>query len=393
MPNTRTLTKLFLLTAGALAMTILAIVVLTNTARAADLGGNCCADLEDRIAELEATTARKGNRKVSVTVYGVVNKAISHWSGDFPAGTAVGENSSDETYFGVRGAAAIGGGWSAGYVLEIGAGGYDAALKSGIGYGPVLGGDTNEIYTRQSFAYVKSEDLGKLSVGLTSQATDGIYEMTTANTRPAMRAGSLRPITGPQIFEALDLWDGTRANVIRYDSPFLMGAVLSASWTTGDVGPIDTDDVWDVALRWRGDAAGFEAVAGIGYRNGIVIPTIGALGAVGPIDPEIISGSASIKHTETGLFITGAAGKLDLGPVDVTSYELQGGIEKNWFGFGATTLFVDYADWGDLELEYVGAGIVQHFDDAGLDLYLTGRRYEFGDFDGTGILAGAKIQF
>ncbi len=32
---------------------------------AADLGGDCCADLEERIAELEATTARKGNRKVS----------------------------------------------------------------------------------------------------------------------------------------------------------------------------------------------------------------------------------------------------------------------------------------------------------------------------------------
>lgn len=29
------------------------------SAKAADLGGNCCADLEDRVAELEATTARK----------------------------------------------------------------------------------------------------------------------------------------------------------------------------------------------------------------------------------------------------------------------------------------------------------------------------------------------
>jgi hypothetical protein len=28
-------------------------------------GGDCCADLEERIAELEATTAKKGNRKVS----------------------------------------------------------------------------------------------------------------------------------------------------------------------------------------------------------------------------------------------------------------------------------------------------------------------------------------
>ena len=34
------------------------------SAQAADLGGDCCGDLEERIAELEATTARKGNRKV-----------------------------------------------------------------------------------------------------------------------------------------------------------------------------------------------------------------------------------------------------------------------------------------------------------------------------------------
>jgi hypothetical protein len=31
------------------------------SAKAADLGGSC-ADLEERVAELEATTARKGNR-------------------------------------------------------------------------------------------------------------------------------------------------------------------------------------------------------------------------------------------------------------------------------------------------------------------------------------------
>ena len=43
-------------------------------ASAADLGGDCCADLEERIAELEATTARKGNRKVSLTVSGHVTE-------------------------------------------------------------------------------------------------------------------------------------------------------------------------------------------------------------------------------------------------------------------------------------------------------------------------------
>ena len=48
-------------------------------ASAADLGGNCCADLEERIAELESTTARKGNRKVSLTVSGWINEALFLW--------------------------------------------------------------------------------------------------------------------------------------------------------------------------------------------------------------------------------------------------------------------------------------------------------------------------
>ena len=48
-----------------------------GSASAADLGGNCCADLEERIAELEATTARKGNRKVSLTVSGWVAEQVN----------------------------------------------------------------------------------------------------------------------------------------------------------------------------------------------------------------------------------------------------------------------------------------------------------------------------
>ena len=51
----------------------------STSAFAADLGGNCCADLEERIAELEATTARKGNRKVSLTVSGWVGQQVMFW--------------------------------------------------------------------------------------------------------------------------------------------------------------------------------------------------------------------------------------------------------------------------------------------------------------------------
>src|ERR1044072_8402683 len=47
-----------------------------GSASAADLGGNCCADLEERIAEREATTARKGNRKFSLTISGWVGEQV-----------------------------------------------------------------------------------------------------------------------------------------------------------------------------------------------------------------------------------------------------------------------------------------------------------------------------
>ena len=54
-----------------------------GSAQAADLGGNCCADLEERVAELEATTVRKGNRRVSLTLSGQVNRSLLYWNDGF----------------------------------------------------------------------------------------------------------------------------------------------------------------------------------------------------------------------------------------------------------------------------------------------------------------------
>src|SRR5215467_4173892 len=62
------------------------------SAKAADLGGDCCADLEERVAELEATTARKGNRKMSLTITGQVHKMIMWWD----------DGKSSKTYYGVE---------------------------------------------------------------------------------------------------------------------------------------------------------------------------------------------------------------------------------------------------------------------------------------------------
>ncbi|SFV38651.1 hypothetical protein SAMN04488557_3776 [Hyphomicrobium facile] len=56
-----------------------AFVSLSSASLAADLGGYCCSFLEERVAELEATTARKGNRKVFLAIAGYVGQELTWW--------------------------------------------------------------------------------------------------------------------------------------------------------------------------------------------------------------------------------------------------------------------------------------------------------------------------
>jgi hypothetical protein len=58
---------------------VLAVALSTGSVFAADRGDSCCSYLEDRLAELEATTATKGNRKMSLTISGQVNRLIMWW--------------------------------------------------------------------------------------------------------------------------------------------------------------------------------------------------------------------------------------------------------------------------------------------------------------------------
>ncbi len=53
--------------------------------------------LKKRIAELEATTARKGNRKVSLTMSGWVNEAVFFWDDGVEKNAYVGTNSLEQT--------------------------------------------------------------------------------------------------------------------------------------------------------------------------------------------------------------------------------------------------------------------------------------------------------
>ena len=56
---------------------------------AADLQGDCCADLEARVADLEAMTVGKGNRRVCVTLSGHVAKQVMSLDDGVDAGTYI----------------------------------------------------------------------------------------------------------------------------------------------------------------------------------------------------------------------------------------------------------------------------------------------------------------
>jgi hypothetical protein len=79
----------------------------------------CCGDLDERIAELEATTARKRARKVSLTISGQVNVLIlgSDDGRERNAGSADNINTSTRTRF--LGSAKIDKNWSTGSKIEI----------------------------------------------------------------------------------------------------------------------------------------------------------------------------------------------------------------------------------------------------------------------------------
>src|SRR5262245_66358037 len=91
-----------------------------GAAQAADLGGNCGADLEERVAELEATAARKGNRKVSLQIYGQVTESIIWWNDGAENNVYVNEDYLAKNRVGFRGSANINSDWSAGFLLELG---------------------------------------------------------------------------------------------------------------------------------------------------------------------------------------------------------------------------------------------------------------------------------
>jgi hypothetical protein len=430
-----------------------------GSASAADLGGNCCADLEERIAELEATTARKGNRKVSLTISGWVGEQAMYWDDGFEKNlyiTGLGTTLATNVKF--TGQATIAPGYYAGYVLHLEAIDSDSltidqGVRGALGFGaqgPSVDNLTQNgslvgptVSVLQSFWFLKSDHLGKVSIGRQSQASDntailvdGSGSLVPANwvafdtnafqvffkngTGSGLiwgAAGSCRGMGG-----AWGDCNGLTRNAIRYDSPTWQGFSVSADY--GD------DDFWDVAARYAGEWNGVKLSVAAAYNQWTDGNNCNTQAAAGPANAVVtglgvgcISGSnflsgrypdpgmsdyfqigAYVEHVPTGLWGLIDYGKLDdnfsFAPATETWY-FKAGLRERWSPLGHTVLYGEYltnndgAIFGDAacaggtggaancsnssELKVYGLGVVQEIDAAAMSLWLSYRHLSYSD--------------
>ena len=332
-------------------------------AKAADLGGDCCADLEERVAELEATTARKGNKKVSVQIYGKMNRAIEFWDDGHEKNIYVVNNGMESTRTGIKGNAKIMGDWSAGFRLEWE---YREALSQQLNqFNDNNTNDSNgPIAMRWSQIYLANKTYGTANLGLTATPKYDItkFGLETISTESGEGGGlsdtfvsdfrmndsmRLRPtgfnnaeglssLTWSNIarcYSAADQYNcSTRRNGVSYVTPEWYGF-------TGSVGWFEDDD-WGGALRYKntfspwGGGSGpskddtWQFAAGVAYENlrderlqngagGLasgVVPIPAPNGTVGTTSNKLTffgrnfdewAGSIALKHKPTGLFGVG----------------------------------------------------------------------------------------
>lgn len=398
-------------------------------ARAADLGGGCCADLEERVAELEATTARKGNRVVSLQVYGQVNKALMFLDDGKNSDVYVVDNSQNSSRLGLRGNALIAQGWSAGYVMEFDLNDSPSGLVTLSKDGDEGDNGRGALVLRQNNLYIESEQLGRVTIGRENPASAGAYlvNLGQSNSSSMVSAGGGvvvipghmalinvdghydSPSTTAVTLDSFAMnFDSSKpvpggsdvGNLIRYDSPSIYGFVLSASW--GD------NDYADTAVRFMHDFAGFRVAGAVAYQWN---NQFGHLG-IYDMNFETLGGSVSVMHLATGVYGTFQAAQRDQKDpafADPQMWYAQGGIEQKWLPQGATTVYGEYGKYTNAptftasEATRVGFGINQKIDAAAMEVYVQATVWSFDDGrtgvahteidDLTTVMVGSRIQF
>jgi hypothetical protein len=332
------------------------------SAKAADLGGDCCADLEERVAELEATTARKGNRKMSLTVTGQVDRIVTWYDDSKTSTTYYGlDNTNSSSRFIFNGSAKVTPKVSMGFeiMIEIEAGGTSSkvsqfdedgkltafipAVNPKLGTtvcgtapgGPCTVGDPSfnahnvDAYfgdARRVAWWVEHADLGRLTVGRWESAgVLGTIDLTGHIFLPASASFILLNggffLRGPNGQVYTTSWGNIgdpasnnpgRTELVRYDSPSWHGFIYSASIA-------EAGDYWGTMIRYANEFQGFRLAGTVGYERVTDISTPGVVDPANPAftgnrpDITVWGFALSAMHVPTGLFVQGHYNKADFG--------------------------------------------------------------------------------
>jgi hypothetical protein len=381
-------------------------------------------DLDERVAALEETTAHKGNSKVSLSVHGWINRMLLAWDDGVEKDVYVVDNVASRSRIGFYGAAQIARGWSAGYLLQIG---LDDTASNDVSQLTAAG--DQQVQVRHSAWWVRNNQLGTLTMGHTSTATDNIILKDVGGIMPG--AANLATVGGGFWLRRADFYgqgddgliisgafttplndiiagasvDTLRRNVVRYDAPRISGQWgnidLSAAW--------GEDDFYDFAVEHGINYNDWKFRFGAGYLHNLDEGT-----GDGRRDREEYKGSASLLHIPTGLFATAAyvrrtfhgsntSQQVTFGenvveildpnrpnrpPIDYLY--TASGLRRAYWSIGDTSIYGEYAQvWDsvkgmreagllgvtDSRVMMLGAAICQDIDDAGMDVYAGVRVY------------------
>jgi hypothetical protein len=370
-------------------------------------GASCCADLEERIAELEATTVRKGNRRVSLSVSGQVTRSLLYWNDGEQHDLYSVDQGLNSSRFRFTGSAKLSTEYQVGFVFEMdmrlgsrsnfvnqidddgfsGSGGILGAAALGDGIG---GNGDSVIGIRQAAWWVESKSWGKVTVGRVNMTTAGISTIDLSNvgavvtSEPGEFQGAFLLRNGIGVISPTATWSlqcggpnaggpyssdcaehgAFRRDAVRYDTPTYWGFTLSGAYAE--------DHIYDFALRYAGEIGAFRIAAGVGYRilrdqepDAGFPPGGPFIDRLDNTDRRQWLSSASVMHVPTGLFVSGAFLDyqfLGTNPNEVNAltgdhrpnipmWWVDAGIQRNWTGWGATTF---YGEWGRFDDGIVG---------------------------------------
>jgi cell division protein FtsB len=348
----------------------------------------------------------KGGEKVSVELYGQVDRAFLAADDGNSSDYYFVDNDNSSSRFGLLGEAKVNDDITIGTRMEFEYQSNPSNVVNQDNKDP----DGSSFDDRWVDAQFTSKRFGKVYLGKGSTASDGTSEMDLSGT-DVVGYASIADMAGGILFyddntnalsttnigDVFSDFDGlSRRNRIRYDTPELWGFKLSGSLLS---------DGGDVALRYAakwGEDWKFAAAAA--YAN--------PQATSNTVDNQY-NGSASVLHSSgLNLTVSGGYQDLDSGLLnpdgttrddDPTFYYAKVGYRAKWFQVGETRFSLDYGRNDDVaqdgdEAKTVGFQVVQDFPEWGSEYYLGYRWHELdrdlADFnDINALMTGVRVKF